>query len=269
MFEVRADSSRRGLPMRWNDSKVQAEANTMANGELGLETSGAEGVFPGAYESAPIANVNSRSWGDFTSSGKGNRNYLDTYVWLHSSMSSNISLSAVDGVSDSDGDGLSDFEESCFYGTEVENPDSDGNGVPDGEQYGGDASSGSVGGLESNGRLSEQLARRAISRTRVATRYDRFMVTDSTAPLLDFAEMVQNLPLEGARVVDATPSDLPVLTNATGVYAHDFVDKSNRVVASILAVETIGETYEHSKACLLYTSPSPRDQRGSRMPSSA
>ena len=27
--------------------------------------------------------------------------------------------------------------------------------------------------------------------------------------------------------------------------------------------------YKWSKACLLYTSPSPRDQRGSRMPSSA
>ena len=28
-------------------------------------------------------------------------------------------------------------------------------------------------------------------------------------------------------------------------------------------------SFEHPKACLLYTSPSPRDQRGSRMPSSA
>ena len=28
-------------------------------------------------------------------------------------------------------------------------------------------------------------------------------------------------------------------------------------------------TYCHSGPCLLYTSPSPRDQRGSRMPSSA
>ena len=27
--------------------------------------------------------------------------------------------------------------------------------------------------------------------------------------------------------------------------------------------------FEHLKSCLLYTSPSPRDQRGSRMPSSA
>ena len=29
------------------------------------------------------------------------------------------------------------------------------------------------------------------------------------------------------------------------------------------------EEVEEKKACLLYTSPSPRDQRGSRMPSSA
>ena len=28
-------------------------------------------------------------------------------------------------------------------------------------------------------------------------------------------------------------------------------------------------THQHTKSCLLYTSPSPRDQRGSRMPSSA
>ena len=29
------------------------------------------------------------------------------------------------------------------------------------------------------------------------------------------------------------------------------------------------DSLEHSEGCLLYTSPSPRDQRGSRMPSSA
>ena len=30
-----------------------------------------------------------------------------------------------------------------------------------------------------------------------------------------------------------------------------------------------GKTFTHYAPCLLYTSPSPRDQRGSRMPSSA
>ena len=34
-------------------------------------------------------------------------------------------------------------------------------------------------------------------------------------------------------------------------------------------VHEIAEELEHIKTCLLYTSPSPRDQRGSRMPSSA
>ena len=32
---------------------------------------------------------------------------------------------------------------------------------------------------------------------------------------------------------------------------------------------TVRPPVQHSTACLLYTSPSPRDQRGSRMPSSA
>ena len=48
-------------------------------------------------------------------------------------------------------------------------------------------------------------------------------------------------------------------------------------VASVTAVgfftDRIGRAMEHQAAdvlaCLLYTSPSPRDQRGSRMPSSA
>ena len=31
----------------------------------------------------------------------------------------------------------------------------------------------------------------------------------------------------------------------------------------------VGATHDKVRACLLYTSPSPRDQRGSRMPSSA
>ena len=35
------------------------------------------------------------------------------------------------------------------------------------------------------------------------------------------------------------------------------------------AIEFFKSMGEHYKACLLYTSPSPRDQRGSRMPSSA
>ena len=35
------------------------------------------------------------------------------------------------------------------------------------------------------------------------------------------------------------------------------------------ATEVINKNIAHNQTCLLYTSPSPRDQRGSRMPSSA
>ena len=39
--------------------------------------------------------------------------------------------------------------------------------------------------------------------------------------------------------------------------------------ARVAAQQTIKLDYQRHKICLLYTSPSPRDQRGSRMPSSA
>ena len=43
-----------------------------------------------------------------------------------------------------------------------------------------------------------------------------------------------------------------------------------RYTAEALAGEaTLEALLEHFENCLLYTSPSPRDQRGSRMPSSA
>ena len=41
------------------------------------------------------------------------------------------------------------------------------------------------------------------------------------------------------------------------------------VVAAESCVKNTDESNKHNYDCLLYTSPSPRDQRGSRMPSSA
>ena len=45
-------------------------------------------------------------------------------------------------------------------------------------------------------------------------------------------------------------------------------DKAENI-ATRVAREIFEEELEHAEDCLLYTSPSPRDQRGSRMPSSA
>ena len=50
-----------------------------------------------------------------------------------------------------------------------------------------------------------------------------------------------------------------------GLFRVDFL----RIVLDIDHKAIAEYTLEHSKNCLLYTSPSPRDKRQSRMPSSA
>ncbi|MBL4636927.1 MAG: hypothetical protein JKY56_23950, partial [Kofleriaceae bacterium] len=208
----------------------------------------------GDYSSAAVANTNARSWGNFTSSGKGNQNYLDTYTWLDSAESALITFQAVDVAIDSDGDGLGDFEESCYYGTDPANPDTDGDGVNDGEQYGSGSSSGTVGGLESNGRLSEQLAKRAIARTRYTPdnrwyeKSSQLSAAAENTSLRRFERILQSIPMPEYQVVQSTPGDLVQLTNATDVFATDYLDQNGNIVGSVLVVETKGETYEHSKA---------------------
>ena len=61
-----------------------------------------------------------------------------------------------------------------------------------------------------------------------------------------------------------------------GPCAENVLDLVHTDVCSPFPVESLGGSKyfvsfvdDHSKFCLLYTSPSPRDQRGSRMPSSA
>lgn len=251
MFEVSADGSRRGLGMFWNDAGVQGAAQQMPNGERGLESSGTAGISSGDYAAAASPNVNARSWGAFNGGGKGNVNYLDTYVWLSSTISSELQLRATDPSLDSDGDGLSDFEERCALGTDPENPDSDGDGQDDGEQYGTGSSSGSVGGLESNGRMASQLASRAVQRTR-ATMANTPEVGSTSSFLIGgsstsaFLEAV-DLNVDGLERVTSTPADLSAITNATDVLAYDYV-RDGDVRATFLVVETSGELYEHSKA---------------------
>ena len=50
---------------------------------------------------------------------------------------------------------------------------------------------------------------------------------------------------------------------------EDIVGETPKIWGSKLASGIVGFGKYHYKYCLLYTSPSPRDQRGSRMPSSA
>ncbi len=250
LYAVQADGSRVPLAMRWNDSDVQASAQNMPNGEPGLENPGEAGLDSGAYTDPADANVNARAWGAFNSGGKGNQNYLDTYVWLSEMVSSEITLTAVDPTVDTDGDGVSDYAERCVCGTDPALTDTDGDGTTDDLECPDGTSSGGVGGLESNGRMASQLASRSIMRSRMSD-FLGSRVLGNISPLTDTNEPIWNalhaLEAPGLARVESTPADLPGLTNAVDVMALDFVDEDGAVAGSALLIETSGELYEHSK----------------------
>ena len=80
---------------------------------------------------------------------------------------------------------------------------------------------------------------------------------------------------------EASPSDAAAITEASLVvyngggydqFVDDVLGGSGSAIPAVDAfalAERAADTPEEAGACLLYTSPSPRDQRGSRMPSSA
>ncbi len=144
MYEVDSGGARVPLRMYWNDSLVQANAIPMPNGDLGSETSGPSGVLSGSYgaPAAPDGEAfpgNARAWGDFGASivppnlhlGKGDQALLDTYAFLDSVSSPPLSLRVIDGSLDTDGEGLTDYQELCILGTNEADPDTDGDGVND------------------------------------------------------------------------------------------------------------------------------------------
>ena len=52
-------------------------------------------------------------------------------------------------------------------------------------------------------------------------------------------------------------------------WGYLIIDKALTDNQIVLLRKTFNKTFKKLKGCLLYTSPSPRDQSGSRMPSSA
>jgi hypothetical protein len=145
---------------------------------------------------------------------------------------------------DDDGDGLIDCEDpSCsgFGMCDVIEPPTSGS---------------NDGGLESNNRLSEQINKRNFNRAKTSFTFDRAMAprvsrdfnyarrdADTNFILQDF------IPLDVIgenEVIDASPSDLVSITNATEIYGVDYL-RNDIPVASILALKTENGVYEHTK----------------------
>jgi len=145
---------------------------------------------------------------------------------------------------DDDGDGLIDCED----------PSCSGFGMC--EVIAPPTSSSNSGGLESNNRLSEQINTRNFNRaktgykfnTAIAKRVTKTLNYAKVNPNLDFT-LQDFIPLNRINedeVIEATPSDLIGITNATEIYAVDYL-KNNSAVASVLALKTENGVYEHTK----------------------
>lgn len=141
MFSV--DGAGVATPMRmfWDDSAVVDEGTpeTMANGEESVALS-PEGGLDSGDPSVParahsVETVgNARAWGNFTNRSKGNNALLDTFGWVFATESAELVVGAIPALADSDGDGATDIDELCIYGTDPEFEDSDGGGRSDGSE---------------------------------------------------------------------------------------------------------------------------------------
>lgn len=87
-------------PMFWNDAQVAGDDVPMPDGVLPLVASGADGILPAGAGSAPEANVDARSWGNFDDVGKGDRSMLDTWTFAARSTPDVIAVDDFGGPGD-------------------------------------------------------------------------------------------------------------------------------------------------------------------------
>ena len=118
-------------------------------------------------------------------------------------------------------------------------------------------SSANNGGLESNGDLATLIAKRNFKRIKSNSFADKkelqkkfFAVSNLTGKTVgnDFASLLPTTAMYGTETTYvSSPTDLLGITNAKQVYSVDYYEGINRV-AAVLATETVGGIYSHSKA---------------------
>ena len=143
---------------------------------------------------------------------------------------------------DDDGDGLVDCDDPSCSGV-AECPAAN------------NTSGGNNGGLESNNRMSELIAKRNYNRSLrpgpatvglPLAAYDSDNATRGKSQIMMLRDLVPVGILNESEALESSPEDLVGITNATEVFAVDYLNESGNI-ASILALKTENGVYEHSK----------------------
>ena len=120
-----------------------------------------------------------------------------------------------------------------------------------------DVTSANDGGLESNGNLANLIAKRNFKRTKTGEVYNtkrlqnkfekssNMQLRNSNALVL--ANLIPDTGMYGVeQAYESSPEDLLGITNAVNIFSADFYKEDLRL-AAVLATETEGSIYDHSK----------------------
>ena len=109
----------------------------------------------------------------------------------------------------------------------------------------------------------------------IISKYDCLIVRSATKATKDIIEAGHNLKIIGRAGAGVDNIDLEtankknvIVMNTPGGNTNATAEHTLSLLLSLTRSIPFANSSTH-KGCLLYTSPSPRDQRGSRMPSSA
>ena len=119
-----------------------------------------------------------------------------------------------------------------------------------------------------NGLLKSELAGATTGATSGATKVKPIEVSEVKMVI---AADLSNLVIQGRKVIAAEMKGESICITFDGgeVVEMPFNGAVAAVVVGFFSLNDVKQVSKALKPCLLYTSPSPRDQRGSRMPSSA
>ncbi|MBM4281490.1 MAG: hypothetical protein FJ137_12275 [Deltaproteobacteria bacterium] len=135
MYDV-GGGTKTPLRMYWDDSLLPFDDVAMPDGNVGLLTSGPDGVLSSPPGDPPVPNVSARAWGNFAANGKrGSDELTDTYTFSRASADALLDLDVLGADVDDDRDVLNNVDELCVTGTDPEDADSDEDGLTDGAEF--------------------------------------------------------------------------------------------------------------------------------------